>query len=224
MSGVLPVHHKADQRLAGVDRERDDVGSTEALAMESMLSATNASWPGCSFKSTTAQRLSRVSGRNVTVIGRPPFRRLIWRCWPSDPRPRILPPRHSGGSEHEHDHPLGYTLPSNSTPIDDTAAHARFWRISMDADRFDALTRSLTGAGASRRQVLTGVGGSTLATLATVLGGARRLGRPTSAVAMSGSAARTRASAAPVGARMGGAGPTSGAVHGRQGLLCDRGI
>jgi len=41
---------------------------------------------------------------------------------------------------------------------------------TMDGEHLDAFTRSLTEAGASRRQVLTGVAGSTLATLATALG------------------------------------------------------
>jgi hypothetical protein len=40
----------------------------------------------------------------------------------------------------------------------------------MDADRFDALTRSLTAAAPSRRRLLTGLVGSGLATLAAVLG------------------------------------------------------
>ena len=40
----------------------------------------------------------------------------------------------------------------------------------MDADRFDALTRALIGAAPSRRRVITGVAGSSLATLVTALG------------------------------------------------------
>ena len=39
----------------------------------------------------------------------------------------------------------------------------------MDGPRFDALTRSLTGEARSRRQVLTGLAGTALATLATAL-------------------------------------------------------
>jgi hypothetical protein len=40
----------------------------------------------------------------------------------------------------------------------------------MDADRFDALARSLMGVAPSRRQVFTGLAGSILATRATPLG------------------------------------------------------
>src|ERR687897_1669606 len=40
----------------------------------------------------------------------------------------------------------------------------------MDANRFDALTRGLTGAAPSRRRLLTGVGGGGLGALATMFG------------------------------------------------------
>ena len=43
----------------------------------------------------------------------------------------------------------------------------------MDADRFDAFTRSLTAVAPSRRRLLTGVAGASLAALATALGFAR---------------------------------------------------
>jgi len=39
----------------------------------------------------------------------------------------------------------------------------------MDDDRFDALTRSLSGTGSSRRRLLTGAAGSTFAALAAAL-------------------------------------------------------
>ncbi len=57
----------------------------------------------------------------------------------------------------------------------------------MDADRFDALTRALTGAEFSRRRLLMGVAGSTLAAVAVALGvaeadaihyGCRHVGKP----------------------------------------------
>jgi hypothetical protein len=72
-------------------------------------------------------------------------------------------------------------LRSSSTTIDvgdsapswrlaSTAAHARFRRTDMDADRFDALTRSLSSTASSRRRLLTGVAGSALGALAAALG------------------------------------------------------
>ena len=57
----------------------------------------------------------------------------------------------------------------------------------MDADRFDTLTRSVTGAATSRRRLLTAAAGSALATLAAALGvadagafhfGCRHVGKP----------------------------------------------